>query len=392
MVQTILPLLDTSKNKISKWLSYFGLGIGVILLLSSMQMFININSLLKDNNAKKNGYDFISITKVITNENMGKDNTFKEDELAEIKKQTTVEDAVPLISNQYRAKASAGTIIPFSTDLFLESIDNDFIDSVPPAFTWQPGQPVVPIIFSSDFLELYNIFAPSQDLPQLSGKTISSVNIFLEIYGATGVQNFRGTIVGLTDRINSILVPKSFMEWSNKNFGGVSKVNPSRIYIKTKDANNPQLISYLDHKNYHLNKDKTKFGRVKKVLQNIVSALGIFGILVIVLALMLFSFYLQLMIARSKENLQLLLTLGYSPNWLSKTVAKTWIPVYVSVVIAAMVITAILHYAFVKISFVERNELSYFLHCAVLAVGVLLLILSVFTNYRLVKKELYRIV
>src|SRR5665647_667034 len=123
MIQTILPLLNTSKNKISKWISYFGLGIGVVLLLSSMQMFININNLLKENNPRKNGFDFISITKVITNENMGKDNTFKDDELAEIKNQPTVEDAAPLISNQYRVKASAGNIIPFSTDLFLESID-----------------------------------------------------------------------------------------------------------------------------------------------------------------------------------------------------------------------------------------------------------------------------
>ena len=392
MVQTILPLLNTSKNKISKWVSYFGLGIGVVLLLSSMQMFININNLLKENNPRKNGFDFFSITKVITNENMGKDNTFKEVEFNEIKNHNTVEDAAPLISNQYRAKASAGTIIPFSTDLFLESIDNAFIDTVPPSFTWQPGQETVPIIFSSDFLELYNVFAPSQDLPQLSSKTVSSVNIILEIYGVTGVQNFKGNIVALSDRINSILVPKNFMEWSNQNFGSASKVNPSRIYIKTKDANNPQLITFLESKNYHLNKDKTKFGRVKKVLQNIVSALGVFGMLVIVLALMLFSFYLQLMIAKSKENLQLLLTLGYSPNWLSKTVAKTWIPVYVIVVIAAVIITALLHYAFVKISFVERNELSYFLHWSVVVVSILLLFLSVFTNYRLVKKELYRIV
>lgn len=392
MVQTILPLLNTSKSRISKWFSYFGLGIGVVLLLSSMQMFININNLLKENNPRKNGFDFFSITKVITNENMGKDNTFKEEEITEIKNQPTIEDAVPLISNQYRVKASAGTIIPFSTDLFLESIDDAFIDTVPPGFKWQPGQTIVPVIFSSDFLELYNVFAPSQDIPQLSGKTISSVNIVLEIHGATGIQQFKGTIIALTDRINSILVPRSFMEWSNMAFGGVSKVNPSRIYIKTKDANNPQLITYLESKNYHLNKDKTKFGRLKKVLQNIVSALGVFGILVIVLALMLFSFYLQLMIARSKENLQLLLTLGYSPDWLSKTVARTWIPVYVFVVLVAVAITALLHYTFVRISFVERNELSYFIHWSVMAVGLILLILSVFTNYRLVKKELNRIV
>lgn len=390
--KNIAPLLNTSKSNISKWLSYFGLGVGVVLLLSSMQIFINIHSLLQQNNSTKNGFDYISISKTVTNENMGKDNTFKDDELAEIKNQTTITDIAPLISSQYKVTASAGNLIPFSTDLFLESIDDEFIDTVPPIFTWQPGQPIIPVIFSSDLLEMYNVLALSFDLPQMSDKTVSSVNIILEINSAGGSQNFMGNIIALSDRINSVLVPKSFMEWSNLQFAGVSKVNPSRIYIKTKDANNPQLISFLESKNYHLNKDKTKFGRIKKVLQNIVSALGVFGILVIVLALMLFSFYLQLMIARSKENLQLLLTLGYSPDWLSKTVAKTWIPVYVVVVIAAVIITALLHYTFVRISLVERNDLSYFLHWSVLAVGLLLLALSVFTNYRLVKKELYKIV
>ena len=388
----IVPLLNTGKNKLQKWISYFGLGIGVLLLLCSMQMFINITEALKENNPRKNGFDFISVTKTVTNENMGKDNTFKEDELNELEKLPEINKAAPLLSNQFRVKASAGNIIPFTTDLFLESIENDFIDTVPPNFTWQPGQLEVPIIFSSDFLEIYNVFAPAQDLPQLSDKTISSVNIILECYGPNGLQNFRGNIVALSDRINSVLVPKSFMDWANQNFGGVSKVNPARIYIKTKDANNPKLLSYMQEKGYRLNKDKTKFGRIKKVLQNIVSGLGIFGILVIILALMLFSFYLQLMIARSKDNLQLLLTIGYSPGWLSKTVAKTWIPIYIMVIIAAVVLTAIMNFLFVKISFVEKNDLSLFIHWSVIATAVALLILSVLSNYNLVKKELYKIV
>jgi len=386
--KTITPLLNPGKNKLSKWISYLGLGVGVLLLLSSMQMFININQALKEDNPRKNGFDFISVTKTVTNENMGKDNTFKEDELNQLKKLPEVDKAAPLLSNQFRVKASAGNIIPFTTDLFLESIENDFIDTVPSSFTWQPGQVEVPIIFSSDFLEIYNVFAPAQDLPQLSDKTVSSVNIILECYGPNGLQNFRGNIVALSDRINSVLVPKTFMDWANQNFGGVSKVNPARIYIKTKDANNPKLLSYMQEKGYRLNKDKTKFGRIKKVLQNIVSGLGVFGILVIVLALMLFSFYLQLMIARSKDNLQLLLTLGYSPRWLSEAVAKTWIPIYVVVIIVAVVVTAIINYLFVKISFVEKNDLSLFIHWSVIATAVLLLMLSVFSNYSLVKKEL----
>jgi hypothetical protein len=387
----IAPFLSTGQNKASRWLSYIGLGIGVLLLLCSVQMYININQLLKERNPKKTGFDFISVTKTITDQNMGKDNRFTVDDLKEIQSQHFIDDAAPLIANQFRVKASAGNIIPFSTDLFLESINEKFIDTVPPNFAWKEGQTDVPIIFSSDFLEMYNVFAPSQDLPQLSESTISSVAIILECHGPAGVQNFRGQIVAVSDRINSVLVPESFMQMANKNFGGVTIVPASRIYLKTKDANNPELLNFLQQKNYHVNKDKTKFGRIKQILQAIVSGLAGFGVLVILLAMVLFSFYLQLMIAKSKENLQLLLTLGYSPHWLSKTVAKKWIPVYILVVITAVVITALLHFSFQHFIMNSREELSPFIHWIVIAIALVLLVLSIAVNYRLVKKLLYKL-
>ncbi|MEO6233377.1 MAG: FtsX-like permease family protein [Ferruginibacter sp.] len=389
--KNIAPFLSSDLNKVSRALSYAGLGIGVLLLLCSIQMFININQLLTEKNSRKNGADYISVTKTITNDNMGKDNSFSPADIADIQAQPFIEAAAPLISNQFRVKASAGNIIPFSTDLFLESLDEKFIDTVPPSFTWQPGQLDVPIIFSSDFMEMYNVFAPSQDLPQLSDKTMSSVSIILECYTPFGVQNFKARIVALSDRINSVLVPNTFMTWANKNFGGVSQVNASRIYIKTNDANSPQLLTYLEKKEYRVNKDKTKFGRVKQILQAIVSGLGAFGLLVVIMAMVLFSFYLQLMIAKSKDNLQLLLTLGYSPKWLSKTVAKKWLPVYAVIIITSLILTVLLQFCFQHFIMNGREELSPFIHWAVVLVAMLLLVLSVFTNFKLVNKLLHKL-
>ena len=390
--KNIQPLVISGKNLFSKWVGYFGLWIGVVLLLVSIQLFINIQQLLKENTPRKSGgYDFISISKTITNENMGKDNSFTNVDLNNIKQQSSIADVAPLISNKFRVRATAGNIIPFSTDLFLESINGDFIDTMPPTFTWQPGQMVVPIILSSDFLEIYNVFAPAQDLPQLSQKTISSINIILECSGPYGTQNFKGNIVALSDRINSLLVPSSFMNWSNWRFMQDSAIHASRVYIKTKDANDPSLISYLDQQGYHLNKDKVKFSRIKSILQNIVSALGVFGILVIALALMLFSFYLQLMIAKSKSNLQLLLTLGYSPKWLATSVAKTWLPVYSLIIVAALISTEILHLLFLQFSFVSNAGLPYLLHWMVWLAAVILFGLAMLINLKLVKKELHTI-
>ncbi|MBC7423584.1 MAG: hypothetical protein H7334_09050 [Ferruginibacter sp.] len=389
--KNIAPFLSAGESKVSRWLSYIGLGVGVLLLLSSVQMYSNINQLIRDKNTRKNGADFISITKTITNENMGKDNRFNEADIQDLKAQPFIEDAAPLKANAFKVTAGAGSLIPFSTDIFVEALNDKFIDTVPANFIWKEGDEMVPIIFSTDFLEMYNVFAPSWDLPQMSEKTASSVSIFLRCHGHNGEKQYRARIVGFSDRVNSILVPENFLGLQNKQLEGIENVTASRVFLKTTDANNPQLLSYLTQKDYHVNKDKTKFGRVKSVLQSIVSGLAGFGVLVILLAMVLFSFYLQLMVAKSKDNLQLLLTLGYSPKWLSRTVAKKWMPVYVTIIIVALLLTEILHWSFQHFVMPSREELSFFIDWSVLGIALGLLVLSIAVNYRLVKKLLYKL-
>ena len=82
--KTIAPFLQTG-SKSSRFFSYAGLAVGVMLLLCCVQMYININQLLKEKNPRKNGHDFISVTKTITNENMGKDNRFSEADVEDFK-------------------------------------------------------------------------------------------------------------------------------------------------------------------------------------------------------------------------------------------------------------------------------------------------------------------
>ncbi|HKH61554.1 MAG TPA: hypothetical protein VKA49_12020 [Flavitalea sp.] len=388
----IKPLLQTGTNKASRWLSYIGLGIGVLLLLCSIQMYINIQQLLKENIVGKEGFDFISITKTITNETMGQTekNLFHKNEIEEVKSKPFVEDVSPLLANQFRVQLSAGAIIPFSTDLFIETLDDSFIDRIPASFTWKEGQIDIPLIFSSDFLEIYNVFAPGQGLPQVSPETVSGIPILITCEGNGLKQTFRARVVALSDRINSVLAPKTFLDWANRTFGNNNNISASRLYIKTKDANSTELLNFLDQKDYKVNKDKTKFGRVKQVLQGIFSALGIFGLLVVVLALMLFSFYLQLVIARSKDNLQLLITLGYSPTWLSKNVSRQFVPIYIGIVLVSLIITSIVQYLFHRFAMYQRPELSSFVHWSIIALAVALVALSLVTNYRLIRKLLYK--
>ena len=228
-------------------------------------------------------------------------------------------------------------------------------------------------------------------IPQMSATTATRLPIIIVCSGQGKQTSFQGRIVAFSDRINSVLVPKSFLNWANQNFGEVSEHGPTRLYIKTKDANNPDFLSYLDQRNYLVNKDKTRLGRTKQTLQAVFSGLGVFGLLVVVMALMLFSFYLQLLIARSRDSLQLLLLLGYSPNWLSKNVSRQFIPVYIFIVLAALALTQILQWAFHHMVMYDRPELSSIVNWVVVVIAGGLIILSIITNYRLVRKLLYKL-
>ncbi|ANE50965.1 hypothetical protein [Flavisolibacter tropicus] len=389
----IRPLLQTGNNAASRWFSYFGLGIGVVLLLCSIQMYINIQQMLAGNAVRKNGYDYISITKTVTNATMGQTdkNLFQPKDLEELKAQPFIENAAPLVANQFRVQLSAGDILPFKTDLFLETLENDFIDTLPPNFQWQEGQENIPIIVSSDFLEIYNVFAPGQGLPQISEATATGVPVFITCISDSKRMTFQGNIVAFSDRINSVLAPKSFLTWANQQFGSNQVNDAARVFIKTKDANNAQLLNFLDQKNYKVNKDKTKFGRVKQVIQGIFSGLGVFGLLVIVLALLLFSFYLQLVIARSKSSLALLLTLGYSPTWLSKNVARQFMPIYFFIILGALLAVQTIQWAFHEYVMIGQEETTTLVHWGVALTAVVLLLLSVYTNYRLIRKLLFKL-
>lgn len=389
----IRPLLQTGINPWSRWFSYIGLGMGVLLLLCSIQMYINIQSLVKGGNIRKNGFDFVSITKKATPETMKRPekNLFLQQDIEEIKAKPFIEDAAPLIANQFRIQLSAGELLPFQTEFFIESLDNDFIDTVPPSFSWQQGQQIIPIILASDFLEIYTVFAPGQDLPQFSKETAIGIRLLVTCYGNGQQQAFIGKIVAFSDRINSILVPQTFLEWANETFGSKKIIEASRLFIKTKDANNPELLTFLDQKGYAVNKDKTILGRNKMIIQSIFSGLGIFGLMVVILALMLFSFYLQLVIARSKDNLSLLLTLGYSPAWMSRNVSKRLLPVYILIVMIALALTQLMQWAFHYFIMQSKPGLSSFIHWSIAISALLLIGLSLFTNYRLVKKQLYKL-
>src|SRR6266516_4277641 len=102
--QPIRSLLQTGTSAASRWLSYIGLGIGVLLLFCSMQMLVNIHRLLKGNIIRKGGFDFISITKKVTLDNVADFETsyFDQKDIDELRSYPKIADVAPLVSTQFQ--------------------------------------------------------------------------------------------------------------------------------------------------------------------------------------------------------------------------------------------------------------------------------------------------
>jgi len=345
--QLLKKIIQTGIGRSRLIMAAGGLGIAMILLLIAIQAHSDFDQLLYSQQNANESADFLVINKKITNAMMGQrgQSMFTAAEIADIRQQPFVEAFGFITSNQYKVTAAAPGDLHFYTDMFFESVPDSFIDVKNEDWKWTPADNTIPIILPNDFLNLYNFgFALSQDLPQISQETVKAIPMKITISQGLLTQEFTGRIVGFSDRISSFLVPGSFMEWANGKFGTGVVASPSRVIIKTKDPSNPALVKYLDDKGYNTNQDKIKYSKTKMIVQTIVSVIGFFGVTLLLFALLVFSMFIQLVIASCKKEIQLLVTLGTAPRQLQRYLMRQFVPLYIAIGIVALLLVAALQW------------------------------------------------
>lgn len=325
--------------------AWIALCAGITLLLLSVMIWWNFRELLQGRGKNDSlGSTFLTINKKITDANMGAGagNLFSDAEIAALKQAPQVQDVGALSANKFPVSASMGSTLGFYTELFLEAVPKRFMDRKPTDWSWQPGQVQVPIIVSTEFLNLYNYgFAPSQGLPQLSETTIQALGFGITI-GSAGVQEkYIGHIVGFSDRITSVLVPESFMDYANQKFGRGISTQPSRLIVKAADPSDKAFEQFLEDHHYATNAEQLRWNKVRAIVQIVTLATGVLAILLIGISTLVFVLFIELTLAKANESIQLLLQLGYSPSYLGRFMLARFMPVVVStVIVAVLLVTA----------------------------------------------------
>lgn len=201
--------------------------------------------------------------------------------------------------------------IQLSTRMFLESVPDRFIDL--PLQDWQASvtDHTVPVIVPRTYLDFYNYgFAASNEVPQLSEGLVSAVTLRIRLDGKGLSSVYSCRIAGFSDRINSILVPESFLEQASRMFGE-TEVQPVRLIVETASNGFTRVSDYITEKGYII-EGGGESARLATVLKRVLMAVIIVGAVFSILAFVLLLVTVTLMIERNRTKNAILSSLGYT--------------------------------------------------------------------------------
>ena len=387
MLQQILKkIISTGVGKWRFVAAGAGLSIALLLILSAVQIQVNYHELLYGTSNQDSIANFLVINKKIDGNSLT--NTLSAKDIQQLKSQPFVQSIGQLTSSRFKVSAqSPSERFPFYTDLFFESVPNEFIDVQSNDWTWKEGSANIPMIIPNQFLDLYNFgFAPSQNLIQLTQSMVMALPVVINIHHNGQVIPFTGRVVGFSDRISSVLVPHNFLEWANRQFGSPQAGETSRVVIQTKDPGNPALVQYLKENNLVTDADKTRFSKYRQIVNAIVSASWITGAIMLLFALLVLSLFIQLTISSTKKEIGLLIVLGASPKQLQQFLLRQFLPGNLLITVFSVLAIAALQWWVQKLLANQNMRVSQWISIYTIMAALAIILVLWLVNIRTIKK------
>ena len=324
--------------------------IGLTIVLLGVQFYQDVRNIFADEDSFMRK-DYLVVTKRVGELNAiatmmgGGANTFTDNELTQLRNEPWVRDVGEFSTSNYQVYGTislAGQSVSLRSSFFFEAVPDKFLDVKSKDWHFDPEHPQIPIIVSKDYLSLYNFgFAASQGMPQMSENMIGMVPIVFRLTGNNGTQDYlEGRIVGFSNRLNTIIVPQSFMDWSNKRYAPNADSQASRIIVEVSNPGDPAVESYMNSHGYEIAGDKLNSSKANRLLTIILSIVVAIGLVICVLSFFILILSIFLLLQKNTQKLQNLLLLGYSPRQVSGMYVR--MIVYINIAVYVLSIAATL--------------------------------------------------
>ena len=329
--------------------------VGMLIILLGIQIYNDATKVFDG----KEGFmkeDYLIISKKVStlgNTIFKQSTSFRDDELAQLEEQEFVEKVGVFTPSNYKVRAGLNLMgfSQMSTDMFFESVPDEFVDT-DKKWGFKEGDHFIPIILPRDYLDLYNFgFAQSKNLPTISEGLATSVTLDITIRGNGKEDHYDGRIVGFTNRLNTLLVPQAFMEWANNTYAPGKKVEKSRTILKVGNPADQNLVKYLQNHNYQTDNSKLKASKTAYILRLCLVVVTAVGVVICLLAFYILMLSIYLLIQKNSNKLEDLMLLGYSPAEVARPYQTLSI-----VLNAAVLLLAIIAVLFIRNAYTGKLE------------------------------------
>lgn len=245
--------------------------------------------------------------------------------LAEIKKMEAekfITEVKPVISNNFNVSFQTDDphVPYFRSDVFIQTVDPQFLDLNTSEWEWQQSDSIVPIILPMDFLVMLNTFMSASGIPQVSEELAKQIKFKFTISNESKKEFIGAKIIGFTNVVPSILVPQSFMKYGNKDFALGEEKKITQVMISGEENQFGLVEAYLQEHGLESKSSQMMIGRLKSIISTlIIVLLGVSVIAVFVSCLVLIQ-YLQLLMTKNAYEIRTLLRLGYQPKIIVNTI------------------------------------------------------------------------
>ena len=284
----------------------------------------------------------------------GRTNTFSIAEADDLAGQRFTKNVGKFTSTEYKVDANMGvngqSIL--NSEMFFESVPDKFVDVPLQDWTYQEGSREVPIILPRTYINMYNFgFAQTHSLPKISDGLVGMIDFKIFIHGNGHRDEFKGKVIGFSNRLNTILVPQKFMDWSNGYYAPGQKSDPTRLIVEVGNPADDNITKYLDKKGFEVESDKLQAEKTTYFLKMIVSLVMVIGLVISLLSFYILMLSIYLLVQKNSSKLENLLFIGYSPA----KVALPYQTLTIALNIAVLLITWIILF-FVRDCYMEVIE------------------------------------
>lgn len=338
------------KNQDSKQLiiAMIGAFMGITFLITSIHYLIRVNEFGEGEEIL--GPNTIIVQKKVSNASLLQiaRTDFSKSEIEKMKAEPFIIDVKPVVANNFSVSFQTDDeLVPyFRSDVFIQTLDKEFLDIDAEDWDWKEGDTVVPIIMPRDFLVMLNTFMSAKGIPQVSDDLAMDINFkfTLESKDKNRKEWINAKIIGFTNVVAAILVPENFMNYGNSNFSDGSEQKITQVMISGKESEFGRVEELLEKKGLESKDSQMVIGRLKSMIGTLfLVVLGISIIAVFVSGLVLIQ-YMQLLMSRNKYEVSTLMRIGYHPSILVKRFFLYFIKVFGVVAIVGLLLFLILKF------------------------------------------------